>query len=157
NELWKYTLPPPVNIYANRTYVRATTGRAFTGVVATFTTTDPLSKPGDFTATLTWGDGHTSAGTGKARAGGGFEGWGTNTYAAKGSYSVSVQITGIISGKASVTSTVQVSDPVITAVGKQLTATKGQPFTGVVATFTDADPNALAAWYTATIAWGDGH
>jgi hypothetical protein len=36
-------------------------------------------------------------------------------------------------------------------------AVAGQPFTGVVATFSDADPNANAKDFTATINWGDGH
>jgi hypothetical protein len=37
------------------------------------------------------------------------------------------------------------------------TAVTGQPFSGVVATFSDADPNGNAKDYTATINWGDGH
>ena len=36
-------------------------------------------------------------------------------------------------------------------------ASVGVPFTGTVATFSDADPNANAKDYTATINWGDGH
>jgi hypothetical protein len=36
-------------------------------------------------------------------------------------------------------------------------ARAGQPFTGVVATFSDADPQANARDFTATINWGDGH
>jgi hypothetical protein len=36
-------------------------------------------------------------------------------------------------------------------------ATLNTPFTGVVATFSDADPNGNAKDYTATINWGDGH
>ena len=36
-------------------------------------------------------------------------------------------------------------------------ATTGVPFNGVVATFSDADPNGTASDYTATIVWGDGH
>jgi hypothetical protein len=44
----------------------------------------------------------------------------------------------------------------ITAVGKNVSAVEGAPFSGVpVATFTDPDPAATAAEYTATIAWGD--
>jgi hypothetical protein len=38
-----------------------------------------------------------------------------------------------------------------------LTTTVNTPFTGVVATFSDEDPNANAKDYTATINWGDGH
>jgi hypothetical protein len=36
-------------------------------------------------------------------------------------------------------------------------ATAGKPFTGVVGSFSDADPNANAKDFTATINWGDGH
>lgn len=36
-------------------------------------------------------------------------------------------------------------------------AMAGQPFTGVAATFSDADPNANAKDFTANINWGDGH
>jgi hypothetical protein len=36
-------------------------------------------------------------------------------------------------------------------------ATLNTPFTGVVASFTDLDPNGTARDYTATINWGDGH
>jgi hypothetical protein len=36
-------------------------------------------------------------------------------------------------------------------------ATAGQTFTGVAATFSDADPNANAKDFTANINWGDGH
>ena len=36
-------------------------------------------------------------------------------------------------------------------------ATAGQSFTGVAATFSDADPNANAKDFTASINWGDGH
>ncbi len=38
-----------------------------------------------------------------------------------------------------------------------LTALPNQAFTGVVATFSDANPNAASTDYTAVINWGDGH
>jgi hypothetical protein len=38
-----------------------------------------------------------------------------------------------------------------------VSAVVGKPFTGVVATFSDADPQANAKDFTATINWGDGH
>jgi hypothetical protein len=43
----------------------------------------------------------------------------------------------------------------IVATGKTITPTEGAAFTGAVATFTDADTNATASEYTATIDWGD--
>jgi hypothetical protein len=42
------------------------------------------------------------------------------------------------------------------ATGVNFSATAGAPFTGPVATFTNADPYGSAASYTAIITWGDG-
>ena len=44
----------------------------------------------------------------------------------------------------------------MSATGVNFSATAGAPFTGTVATFTNADPFGTAASYTATITWGDG-
>jgi hypothetical protein len=43
----------------------------------------------------------------------------------------------------------------ILATGKNISATEGALFSGAVASFTDADPAATAAEYTAAINWGD--
>src|SRR5262245_694156 len=58
----------------------ATEGASFTGVVAAFTDLNKFGKLGDYTATITWGDGHTSVGTVSADGSGGFLVTGTNTY-----------------------------------------------------------------------------
>ncbi len=61
--------------------VSAVEGNTFTGVVSNFTDDNPFAKPGDFTATINWGDGHTSPGT--VQAGnplGSFIVVGTHTY-----------------------------------------------------------------------------
>jgi hypothetical protein len=52
----------------------------------------------------------------------------------------------IVSGPASTTNAAAI-----------VNAVAGKPFTGVVATFSDADPMANARDFTATINWGDGH
>jgi hypothetical protein len=44
----------------------------------------------------------------------------------------------------------------LSATGQTITPTAGAPFSGVVATFTSADPYGSAASYTAMINWGDG-
>src|SRR6266545_1497584 len=44
----------------------------------------------------------------------------------------------------------------ITATGTTINAVEGASFSGMVATFTDPDPNATASEYAATIDWGDG-
>src|SRR5205807_1408394 len=50
--------------------VTATEGSAFTGVVATFTDANPAGTAGEFTATINWGDGTSSAGAVSASNGG---------------------------------------------------------------------------------------
>jgi hypothetical protein len=71
--------------------VGATAGAPFRGNVATFTTPDQTDSAAAFTAVITWGDGSTSNGiiTG---SNGTFTVGGSHTYAAAGSYAVSVQI-----------------------------------------------------------------
>ena len=44
----------------------------------------------------------------------------------------------------------------LSATGKAISATAGAPFSGTVATFTNADPYGGASSYTALITWGDG-
>jgi len=69
----------------------ATAGAPFSGAVATFTTADKIDSAAAFSAVITWGDGSTS--TGLITGGNGsFTVSGTHTYAAAGSYAVSVQI-----------------------------------------------------------------
>ena len=130
----------------------------FNGVVAHFTDADPTGTASDFLATIAWGDGQTSLGT-VTSSGGGFDVSGTNTYAAAGTYSIQVVI--IDSGGATATvepkaTVVPNSAPPLTATGLTLQATAAMPFTGTIATFTDADPAGNISQYTAKITWGDG-
>jgi hypothetical protein len=76
---------------ATGTAVTPVTGNSFTGVVATFTDADPAGTATDYTATITWGNGNTSAGT-IAASGSGFTVTGINTYAADGVYAITVTI-----------------------------------------------------------------
>jgi len=59
-------------------------------VVATFTDSNPLLTPANFTATINWGDGSTTAGTITGPSP--FSVSGNHTYAGAGPYSVSVNI-----------------------------------------------------------------
>ena len=65
--------------------VDATEQIAFTAVVASFTDDDPI---GNFTATINWGDGTSSAGSISANSSGGFDVAGDHTYAVPGSFRV---------------------------------------------------------------------
>jgi hypothetical protein len=71
------------------TAVKKTT---FTKTVATFSDANPAGKASEFTASIVWGDGQTSAGTVSALAGGGFAVVGTHRYDLKGVYAVAVHI-----------------------------------------------------------------
>ena len=77
---------------ASAVAVSATEGAAFSGVVATFTDANPGATAGEFSATITWGDGTSSAGTISA-ANGGFRVSGSHTYADEGNYAVKVSKT----------------------------------------------------------------
>src|SRR5262249_39087492 len=66
------------------TSISATASQAFSGVVATFSDTGfPNNVPSDFSASIDWGDGTSSAGT-IAGGSGTFSVSGTHTYAAAG-------------------------------------------------------------------------
>jgi hypothetical protein len=142
----------PVNSTPN-----ATEGKAFTGVVASFTDANKSAAAGDFTATITWGDGHVSAGT-VAANGSRFDVSGTNTYAEEGSYAVAVQVADKGGNTTTVNNTMTVADAALTATGAPtITGTAGVALGNVtVATFTDAGGAEDASHYTPTINWGDG-
>ncbi|MFL6237688.1 MAG: hypothetical protein ACJ76N_31520 [Thermoanaerobaculia bacterium] len=76
----------------------------FSGTVATFTDTNTANVAGDFTATIDWGDGTTTAGT-VSGGGGTFTVSGTHTYASPGSFPVIVTLTDDPPGTATATVT----------------------------------------------------
>ena len=147
---------PDAPLTASPQNIRTTEDTAFNGVVAAFTDADSNATAGDYTASITWGDGQTSAGTVTANGSGGFDVTGAHTYAEEGSYGVTVQIQDVGGSTATANSTAAVADAVLGASGQTITPTERAAFSGIVATFTDADPGAAAGDFTATIAWGDG-
>ena len=72
--------------------VNAQAGTPFTGVVATFSDSDPAGNAKDYTATINWGDGHSSVGSFTKNAAGGFDVTGTNTYANGGTFPINVDV-----------------------------------------------------------------
>src|SRR5262249_14347328 len=52
----------PAPLSATGVNISATAGAPFSGPVATFTNSDPFGNPASYSATITWGDGTTSAG-----------------------------------------------------------------------------------------------
>jgi hypothetical protein len=109
------TAIPDVITAAPVTVSPQTTGKAFTVPVATFTDSY-LGSPGNFSASIAWGDTTTSTGT-ITKSGSTFTVSGTHTYPAHGTYSPFVTITSIAGTTASVSDSVVVADAVTTCAG----------------------------------------
>ena len=136
--------------------VQAMEGVAFDGKVASFTDSNPYLRPADFSATLTWGDGQTSAGTIVTNPSGGFLVLGDHTYAQAGGYATGVTIRDHEGHSVSDGSIATVAAAPLSAMPLAVSAKPRVSFQAPVAAF--ADPNALAtpASFSATISWGDG-
>jgi hypothetical protein len=137
--------------------VAATEGQPFSGQVAT---ASAACKDASLaTAVIDWGDGSSlSAGT-VSESGSELVISGSHTYAEAGTYSGSVSGTYRCDGdRERFTSgfVTTVADARLSATGTSLDETAGEPFTAVVAQFTDANPDATASDFTATVSWGDG-
>ncbi len=129
-------------------------------LVANFADADPAGAVGDYTATIFWGDGTSSAGV-ISVAGGAISGFqvtsGTpHTYLESGKYSITVAISDAGGSGTTAASQATIADAALTATGTAVSAVEGTPFTGQVATFTDANPNAPISDFTVAINWGDG-
>lgn len=144
-----FVIPQPVN---------TTEGTDFKGTVATFTALDPNAKADAFTALISWGDGGVSQGDIKSDPNGGFDITGEHTYAEDGTKAIAITVTESAYGIPYVSGTVAtVADAALTATNNTLNATEGKAYSGVVASFTDANKSAAASDFTAVITWGDGH
>jgi hypothetical protein len=105
--------------------ISATAGAAFTGPVAFFSLSSLNAQASQFTATIDWGDGVTSAGTITAQGNGLFLVSGTNTYAKSGTYQVTVTVMGQGGATTTIHSTANVGAPP-RAAGNGGTGTLGQ-------------------------------
>ena len=126
--------------------------------VARFTDSNTADTTSGFRATITWGDGSSSAGV-VSGANGSFTVSGGHTYADEGSFVLSTAITRTAdNAKITPTGTVTATeDDVLTPHALTITGTVNQALTNVtVATFTDSDKANLAGDLGATIDWGDG-
>ena len=145
-----------VPITATGTTISATEGASFTGTVASFTDPDTSATASEYAATIDWGDASLpTAGTISGPLGGPFSVSGTHTYTEEGTYTITVTIADVDtpSNTATAISTAIVADAPLTATC--MNQVSGQMFIGVVASFTDANPFATVADFTATINWGD--
>jgi hypothetical protein len=147
---------PVFPITAKGTSISSTEGQSFSGTVATFTVPSTTPTPADYSVSIAWGDGTTSAGT-VTGGGGSFTVSGTHTYAEEGSFTATVTITDVntTSNKGTATTTATVGDAALHASGAK-PSRNGNAVSGTVATFTDDNPGAPVSDFTATINWGDG-
>jgi uncharacterized protein (TIGR03118 family) len=129
--------------------------------VAAFASTAAGASPADFTATIAWGDGTSSAGSVTAAPGGGFLVVGSHVYAEEGNDTVTVVISDNSGNTATASEKATVLDSPLKAHGVRIEGTTSANSTFVLAnpllaTFVDAGGPGPAANYTATIDWGDG-
>ena len=105
----------------------AVLGQGFTGVVAQLNDANPYSSATDFTAQITWGDGHVSIGQVVPLGNGRFQVIGTNTFSSADSKSVSVAISGDGGNTASAKGTIQVLSPLVGGVSTSLITSDNTP------------------------------
>jgi hypothetical protein len=140
------------------------TGRAVSGtegaelnvIVASGSTSQKVNAC--LQATIDWGDGVTSNGTISA-VGSSFTVRGRHTYAQAGHPDLVTTVRDACpngGGSASAHSPVTIADAPLSATGVPVSAYARYPATVVVATFTDGNPLAKPADFTATVDWGDG-
>jgi hypothetical protein len=137
---------------------------SMTQVVATFTDDNSAAALSEFSATIDWGDGSTSAGVITQSSGPGtpFLVSGTHEYDDSGGsqemdgFPVIVTITDVGGSVAIATSQANVFDPVLVDPGVNVKAVAGAPFQGQVASFSTTDLKARVGEFTAIVNWGDG-
>ncbi len=133
--------------------------------VATFTDGNPTATVADFTATIDWGDGSPTSLGSVTEAAGVFTVSGAHTYSEESTnlvpptYPIVVNIVDDGGSRLTTTTTASVADAPLAPSNPQpmVSATEGANTGSVpVATFTDGNPTATVADFTATIDWGDG-
>jgi large repetitive protein len=145
-------------ITASSAAPRTMEGRTLNATVATFKDADTSEPISSYTATIDWGDGHTSSGTVQSSGTrGSYVVRGTHIYAEEGTYKVTVSITDTGGGSATATDQATVKDASLAPSGTTVFLTEGNAFSGTVGTFRDSYAAAPVSDFTASIAWGDGH
>ncbi len=113
----------------------------------------------DYSGTINWGDGHTTAFSSSAVSGsnGSYAVSGSHQYAEEGNYNIVVTVNDDGGSSTTIDGTATVQDAPLSATGNfSFAATEGVLSTSQpVATFTDTDPNGATGDYVATINWGD--
>jgi RHS repeat-associated protein len=150
----------PSGFVVNASPIFPTESIAFSDTVATITDQNPGSG-GDYSVTITWGDGDTSSGSVASSGKNTFTVTGSkpNPYAEETSDdNPSTLSISVSKGDAmdSDSSTATVADGQLTLNNITFSPTEGQSFSGTIATLTDQGQMEQGVMFTVTIDWGDG-
>jgi PKD repeat protein len=139
-------------------------GQPITSPVAAFTDPDRTSLPGDFRATIDWGDGAATLASIIPGPPGRFFVAGAHQYFDIGTYPLKVTITdlkghsagdGMSENSITLTSSATVISPFANLASEPVTAIEGDDSNWQLASFHAADPNATAAHFSAEVVWDD--
>lgn len=149
---------PLVSVFARD--LSLTEGQVFSGSVAHFVDTNPSPHLSDFTATINWGDGKSSAGSVVRNNTGGFDLKGAHRYVDESpasGFPISVTIKDRGGSNATASSFAHVADaPLKTAdVARTLHVREERQFSAVLTSFHDANRLGKAGDFSASIDWGD--
>jgi hypothetical protein len=150
-----------IPIIVKGTALSGTEGKTISGSVATFTTTRTAAAAADYTASINWGDGTTSAGPVVKDSTGHFHVNGSHAYGDQSTgtgFRVTVTISRTGASDTLIGSTAKVAGvPIDTPSSRTNPASVNVSKTFVLGTFRDQNPvNTNAGAYVATITWGDG-
>lgn len=148
---------PPVQVTGGFTF--SLTEGVSSGALKLATFVDPAgAEPlSNYSATIHWGDGSTSAGAIAAGPDGVFVVSGSHTYLKDGTRAVSVTVSHGTARDASARSTAQVFDPPVVLTAAPASAgVEGASATITLATFTDPGGALSPGNYNAVVDWGDG-
>ena len=137
--------------------VQAVESQSFSNTQVETFTADPAAT---FTAMINWGDKSTpTTGSVSSDGAGNFSVSGDHDYTKFGPYIIKITLTDNNGKNINLFSRAKITDAALSAGGTSFTIGKNTLFSGAVASFTDADPNAVATprpTETALINWGDG-
>ena len=143
-------------LLATGTTIALSEGSSFNGVVATFTDADPAGTVADYSATIDWGDGSTTAGSVTA-SNGGFNVSGSHKFVEDGTYTVTVTIADVGGSTTNATTKANIAEAALLGSSVTLSGFERTSLENVlVATFAHGDGSEPASHFTATISWGDG-
>jgi hypothetical protein len=152
--VWVYDAP--LSVLAAGGTLGSIEGQPLSNVLlATFSDAADEGDVTEYTATINWGDGTSSAGQVAPQAGG-YTVTGSHAYAGDGHYTATVQVQDIGGSVGLIAADVTIAEASLTLQASAVSALAGVP-TGsvVVGTLTDANSLALASDFTATVEWGD--